>query len=549
MSNFISLIVIIFFHNFEASLGNVQIPDQCPPSQDHKCFSAITDQQLNWNDAEAYCEANFPSGRLASIRNAFEGGTINTWLPNMTNNPWIGAFRVGSLPFQWSDGSPFDYTNWSQGQPIKNCGQICRTSGTTAGDPCQQGRWGTADCENTKSQFICEYFSSSSSSSTVAPSSPPSDHYCDSTTGKCFKLVTDSMEWSEAERYCQNQSVSQNMTITTLASVISQSDANIISQLLQYPALTKNIWIGGYAFAGSPFSWTDQNSFSYTNWAPGQPPSNADGCVQVCLKNDTNCIQGKWTVLPCSVQQSFVCEYQQITVGDCLELQQKYPGASSGAYLLSPPHIQPFYAFCDMTTDGGGWTVFHRRFNEYLSFYDKTWNEYKNGFHDNDDLSSNLWLGNDRIHALTAKDLNVQLRIDIRYDRNPNGNLPTGQWYQKYTSFLVDHESNNYMLHLYYSSDGNATNGASYDSGMNNNRGYTFSTIDVDNTTANCAKGAGNLGGWWFNSQSGNNCGYASLNGKYNPTQYGEFEGIYWCYEAPTCMNPTQSSMMLRKIA
>uniref|UniRef100_A0A914VS90 Uncharacterized protein n=1 Tax=Plectus sambesii TaxID=2011161 RepID=A0A914VS90_9BILA len=543
MNYFISLIVLIFVYNFEASLGDVRTLDYCPPSQDQKCFIAIYNQQLNWYDAEAYCEANYPGGRLASIHNAFEGATINSGLPNLVTNPWIGAFRVGSLPFQWSDGSPFDYNNWSQGQLINNCAQVCRISGTTADGPCQLGRWGTADCRNTKSQFICEYVNSTSTSPTPPP---PSDHYCDSATGKCFKLVTDAMTWIDAERYCRNLPVSQNTTITTLASVISQSDSNIISQLLQYPALTKNIWIGGYSFAGAPFSWTDQNGFSYTNWAPGQPPSNTDGCVQACLKNESNCIQGKWTLSQCSVQQSFVCEYQQITAVDCLDIKQKYPGAQNGTYLLSPPHIQPFYAFCDMTTDGGGWTVFQRRLNGELSFYDKTWSEYKNGFQDNNDLSSNLWLGNDRIHALTAKDLNVEMRVDISFDRRPNADQPTGQWYQKYTSFFIDDESKNYMIHLFYS-NGNAGNS---NAGMNFDSGYTFSTIDADTTAANCSKGAANLGGWWFNSQ---NCGYAALNGKYIPPHYGVLEGLYWCSyyfssASSTCLNPAQTSMMLRKL-
>jgi hypothetical protein len=84
-------------------------------------------------------------------------------------------------------------------------------------------------------------------------------------------------------------------------------DPMFSAAFLQNPSLASNIWIGAFAYAGGPFAWTDRSPFSFTYWVPGQPPANPDGCVQVCLKSQSSCVQGKWTVEQCTIQQSFVC--------------------------------------------------------------------------------------------------------------------------------------------------------------------------------------------------------------------------------------------------
>ena len=171
--------------------------------------------------------------------------------------------------------------------------------------------------------------------------------------------------------------------------------------------------------------------------------------------------------------------------------------------LVSNRLLLIFQVYCDMETDGGGWTVFQRRQDGSEDFY-RGWTDYETGF---GDLNGEFWLGLDKIHRVTGTGQSNTLRIDL-------GDFEGNQRYAKYTSFGVSDSSTNYRLTV-AGYGGDATDSLTY------HNGKMFSTKDRDNDAdrSNCAQSWN--GAWWYND-----CHYSNLNGLYSSTTYGQ--GINW---------------------
>ena len=78
-----------------------------------------------------------------------------------------------------------------------------------------------------------------------------------------------------------------------------------------------------------------------------------------------------------------------------------------------------------METDGGGWTVFQRRKDGSVEFY-QNWVDYVHGF---ENPSGEYWLGLSKIHRLANRTSPAQLRVDLR---DKDGNSA----YASYSTFL-----------------------------------------------------------------------------------------------------------------
>jgi len=172
----------------------------------------------------------------------------------------------------------------------------------------------------------------------------------------------------------------------------------------------------------------------------------------------------------------------------CKVILDKGWSIGSGVYTLDLPSGNKSVT-CDMTTDGGGWTVFQSRFSN--TDFNQNWSEYKNGF----GAGNNFWLGNDVIAEMTAT--NKELYVELGHH---NGVL----YNARYSTFNIANEANKYTLTV-------AGHSGTQGDSLVYHSGKPFTTQDVDNDThpSNCASLLG-VGAWWHG-----NCFTSNLNGLY----------------------------------
>ena len=211
-------------------------------------------------------------------------------------------------------------------------------------------------------------------------------------------------------------------------------------------------------------------------------------------------------------------------LSDCSDLL-KSGHTQSGVYSINPDGTGHFSVYCDMRTDGGGWTVFQRRQDGSVDFY-RGWNDYKTGF---GQLTAEFWLGNDKIHRLTASRPS-SLRVELK---DWNG----GKAYVKYGKFNIGDEQAQYRLEV-GSYSGTAKDSLTYHNNM------AFTTKDRDNdihSSLNCAVHA--AGAWWYNS-----CHYSNLNGKYlgDTTSH---QGVNWYHWKNKYVSLKFTEMKLRPLS
>ncbi|XP_035135484.3 tenascin-N [Callithrix jacchus] len=189
---------------------------------------------------------------------------------------------------------------------------------------------------------------------------------------------------------------------------------------------------------------------------------------------------------------------------DCSQVRQNN-NAASGLYTiyLHGDASRPLQVYCDMDTDGGGWTVFQRRNTGQLDFF-KRWRSYVEGF---GDPRKEFWLGLDNLHNLTT---GTPTRYEVRVDLQTANESA----YAIYDFFQVASSKERYKLTVgkYRGTAGDA---------LSYHNGWKFTTFDRDNDIAlsNCA--LTHHGGWWYK-----NCHLANPNGRYGETKHSE--GVNW---------------------
>ena len=159
--------------------------------------------------------------------------------------------------------------------------------------------------------------------------------------------------------------------------------------------------------------------------------------------------------------------------------------------------------YCDMS-NGGGFTVFQRRMDGTVNFY-QAWAGYLKGF---GDLKGEFWLGLDKIHRLTKS--SSSLRIDME-------DFTGTQRQAVYSQFSLKGADQKYSLEV-SGYTGNAGDGLSEHSGKK----FTTHDQDNDDSSTNCA--VVSRGAWWYSS-----CHNSNLNGLYLAGQHeSNGNGVNW---------------------
>ncbi|KAI1231425.1 hypothetical protein IHE44_0007874 [Lamprotornis superbus] len=195
--------------------------------------------------------------------------------------------------------------------------------------------------------------------------------------------------------------------------------------------------------------------------------------------------------------------------GDWVNVVMQRNYRISGVYKLPPDEflgIPDLEVFCDMETDGGGWTVIQRR-KVGLTSFNRDWKQYREGF---GNIRGDFWLGNENIYRLSRRP--TVLRVELE-DWEGNSR------YAQYRQFTLSNEINSYRLFV-----GNYSGNTGRDS-LRYHNNTAFSTKDKDNDKCvdDCAQFR--KGGYWYNC-----CTDSNLNGVYY--RKGEhtksMDGITW---------------------
>ena len=170
-------------------------------------------------------------------------------------------------------------------------------------------------------------------------------------------------------------------------------------------------------------------------------------------------------------------------------------GLPSDIYTLKMNTYSTATAWCDMTTDGGGWMVILRRSDDRESF-DRFYDEYEDGF---GDLADDFFYGLRALHDLTSRDT-WEMRIDF-YNKS---NDTDSSAYGVYDSFKIGQKNeecdlygrcDGYRLHLgKFSSDNLQDNLNVFDSEY-----FLAKRRNEDSSYLHdCLTNGENRGGWWY---------------------------------------------------
>ncbi|XP_063588920.1 macrophage mannose receptor 1-like [Penaeus indicus] len=258
------------------------------------CF-LVTKSSGNWFEGQDFCHSLEAS--LATVSSASQQKALSGILSGDT---WIGLISpFGNHIYSWSDGSPFEFSSWAEGEPS--------TSGIPWGfsniEACVEMRqefhyhWNNAYCGDVK-LFTCSRPADPASTTTTAAHSCKKGWEIHELS--CYLVSETTTSWNNAKNRCY-------VLGGVLASINSEDEQTFVSGLL-----TRSAWIGlSDHVTEEEYVWVDGSPFNYSSWQDGEPSNSylyltlglGEGCVE--MKQE---YAYRWSDEVCFTSKAFVCE-------------------------------------------------------------------------------------------------------------------------------------------------------------------------------------------------------------------------------------------------
>ncbi|KAA0192119.1 hypothetical protein HAZT_HAZT001622 [Hyalella azteca] len=171
--------------------------------------------------------------------------------------------------FEWSDGRPALFTNWAPGEGATGATGALREEASRCVELSTQrpGAWAAKSCDEAK-PFICKY------ENVTAPILDPA------VTGGCL-----SKDWVDfGGSFCYLVNANDQFTWAKANSQGQEADECLIRG------------------REAEFLWSDGTAFDFMHWAPEEPNSQSEKCVEMFSG------KGEWNDISCDVLRGYICK-------------------------------------------------------------------------------------------------------------------------------------------------------------------------------------------------------------------------------------------------
>ena len=254
------------------------------------CYSyELYDYNVDWQTAKKICEKM--GGTLATIYDKSENAAITELIKKGTKDEyWIGLSDLEDEGiWKWIDGNYAAYTNWQSDEPNNDYATEEYIAINKA-----SGQWYDLKGYSyfyRSVGFICKKKIELTPSETI------------NCNGHRYEYYNNNMTWNQAYKYCEKLG-------GHLVTITSKEENELIENLTN--GYSGRVWIGSTKL-NSTWYWINGETFSYTNWSPGEP-NNTNGIEDAIVFYVSGDNTGKWNdnaMLDTNVE-GFICEYDDI---------------------------------------------------------------------------------------------------------------------------------------------------------------------------------------------------------------------------------------------